>query len=339
MAETAQKRKRRQVDFKALKECADFTAVLYHYKLSLTAKGEELVGNCPFHEDTSGAFSVNIKKGVFHCFGCKAKGSILDFVCKKEGIGVRKAASLLAEICKIELPFLSGQVGDGGSETPDESDCRADSGGVETDARASNEETINPPLTFELKLETEHESVRRLGLSEETIRHFGLGFCSRGLFKDRIAIPIHDEHAALVAYAGRRVEGDQTDGDGSVYKFPDGFKVERIVYNLHRVPECARSVIVVEDFLSVFWLYSCGLPSVVGLPTPAASPFQLGLLRDRFEQIHFFLENLNGESIDIDAGMMALSRQRFVRRTVCPPDMRPYELSKNDVKQLLGFEL
>lgn len=34
---------------------------------------------CIFHEDRTGSLSVDLDKGVFHCFGCGAQGGLRDF--------------------------------------------------------------------------------------------------------------------------------------------------------------------------------------------------------------------------------------------------------------------
>lgn len=39
---------------------------------------------CPFHKDKDPSLSFSDEKGVFHCFGCKAKGDIVTFVRKME---------------------------------------------------------------------------------------------------------------------------------------------------------------------------------------------------------------------------------------------------------------
>ncbi len=76
--------KKNWVDFKRVKGSATFEQVLEHYGISLKpAKGDELVGLCPFHEDTKPSFRVNTKKRAFHCFGCDAKGNALDFIAVK----------------------------------------------------------------------------------------------------------------------------------------------------------------------------------------------------------------------------------------------------------------
>ena len=91
------------IDFKAIKAAADFRPVLAHYGLELKAKGPELIGLCPFHRDTRPSLRVNLEKQVFHCFGggCGAKGNIIDFVSRKEGVTIRAAAELVAEWCGL----------------------------------------------------------------------------------------------------------------------------------------------------------------------------------------------------------------------------------------------
>ena len=84
------------VSFIGLRERVSIQDILEHYGMlgKLNRQGDELVGQCPFHEDRRPSFSANISKNVFHCFagGCGKKGDILDFVARKEGVDVRQAA-------------------------------------------------------------------------------------------------------------------------------------------------------------------------------------------------------------------------------------------------------
>ena len=132
---------------------------------------------------------------------------------------------------------------------------------------------VNPPLGFELKdLDAEHPYLLGRGFTPETIRRFGLGFCLRGLLKDRVAIPLHDVAGTLVGYAGRVVDDAAITEDNPRYRFPgarerDGtvyeFRKTLFLYNGFRLKAPVDDLIVVEGFTGVWWLHQNGLPTVV----------------------------------------------------------------------------
>ncbi len=64
-------------------------------RIELKRSGESLVGLCPFHEEESPSFRLDPKRNVFNCFGCGAKGSVIDFVMLLEGVSFRHAVELL----------------------------------------------------------------------------------------------------------------------------------------------------------------------------------------------------------------------------------------------------
>ena len=47
-------------------------------KLEANSKGEGKA-LCPFHEEKTPSFNVNLKNGLWHCFGCDAGGDVFDF--------------------------------------------------------------------------------------------------------------------------------------------------------------------------------------------------------------------------------------------------------------------
>ena len=134
---------------------------------------------------------------------------------------------------------------------------------------------INPPLDFELKdLDYEHPYLKDRGFHAQTIRHFGLGVCSRGLMKGRVVIPLHDAAGRLVGYAGRVVDDTTISDDNPRYRLPGRreresriieFKKSLLLYNHHRLKQPVNDLIVVEGFTSVWWLTQWGYSSVVAL--------------------------------------------------------------------------
>src|ERR1700687_210027 len=64
----------------------------------LRKKDDELRGRCPIHQgEGQSTFHVNLGKNVFHCFSCKARGNVLDFVAAMEKCAVRDAGSKISE--------------------------------------------------------------------------------------------------------------------------------------------------------------------------------------------------------------------------------------------------
>jgi len=64
--------------------------------VKLSRVGKDLRGVCPFHEgDREPSLFVDPGKNLFHCFGCGAKGSPVDWVMKAEGVSFRHAVELL----------------------------------------------------------------------------------------------------------------------------------------------------------------------------------------------------------------------------------------------------
>ena len=55
----------------------------------------DLIGHCPFHQDKTPSFIVSPGKNLFHCMGCDAAGSVVDFVMKADGIDFKAAAQKL----------------------------------------------------------------------------------------------------------------------------------------------------------------------------------------------------------------------------------------------------
>ena len=82
-------------ELERLKREIDLAELVRGRGIQLEEKGKDLVGLCPFHEETTPSFRVSPSKNLFHCFGCGAKGSVVDLVMMLEGVSFRHAVEIL----------------------------------------------------------------------------------------------------------------------------------------------------------------------------------------------------------------------------------------------------
>ena len=86
-------------DFDAIKASADLAQVIASYGIGLKKQGADLVGLCPFHEDSKPSLHVTPAKQLWHCPACGAGGNVIQFVAKRDGLSEKEAAlQLLARL-------------------------------------------------------------------------------------------------------------------------------------------------------------------------------------------------------------------------------------------------
>lgn len=66
-------------DIVGLKAQVPISQVVAAAGINLKKRGREYQGLCPFHTEKTPSFTVNDKKQFYHCFGCGAHGSVIDF--------------------------------------------------------------------------------------------------------------------------------------------------------------------------------------------------------------------------------------------------------------------
>jgi DNA primase len=71
----------------------------YSSCLSLKATGtpNQFMACCPFHEDKHPSLSINVEKGLFHCFGCDESGDIFTFRMRLEHVSFPECLAAFAE--------------------------------------------------------------------------------------------------------------------------------------------------------------------------------------------------------------------------------------------------
>ena len=81
----------------------DIVDVVSSY-VTLTKKGSNYFGLCPFHNEKTGSFSVAPDKQIYHCFGCGKGGSVIGFIMEIENLSFPDAVRFLAKRVGLDVP-------------------------------------------------------------------------------------------------------------------------------------------------------------------------------------------------------------------------------------------
>ena len=272
------------VDFAAIKGSVDIQQVLDHYRVRLKrVRKEYLRGLCPLPTHGSAqsreSFGVDTGRNVWACHSascCQARqgkvgGNILDLVACMEACSVREAALRLR----------------GWSDVSVETGLRDQL--VSKGKRSGRSQEELPRLSFTLRLQWHPYLEQRGSRGKPPPGSESATMADRDSCGDRMVFPIHDEGGALVAYAGRTMDGREPR-----YLFPPGFHKSQVVFNLHRAVEFAARqggvAIVVEGFFDCLKVHQAGYGNVVALMGASLSDRQSELLHTYFRELVVMLD-------------------------------------------------
>jgi DNA primase len=309
------------VDFKAIKQAVSIQSVLDRYGINWLRKNkDELRGRCPIHKgDGERSFHINTAKNAFQCFSCKARGNVLDFVAAMEQCSVRDAALKLKDWFKV---------GESRQALAAPAIVAAD------DPEPVPVGPINPPLSFQLRVDHSHEYGLGRGLTLETLELFGAGVClSKGMFAGRFIIPLHNQAGELVGYAGRSLDDSEPK-----YLFPSrdkGFHKSHLLFGLHRVAPATKQIILVEGFFASMYLWQIGL-AAIGLLGSSLSKEQAGMLVDRFDRVLLLFDGDDAGRTATDDCLVRLGRRLWVKALVLPDGQQPDDLAAEALLELVS---
>lgn len=329
------------IDFKGLRKQLDFAEVLRRYGVEIKLSGQQHHGFCPLPahkgKKNSPSFSANLKRGIWQCFGCGEGGNILDFAVLMERANPKSGEDVRRVARELHQRFL------GGSKSSERTD--------EEPKESENENAlINAPLDFELKgLDATHPYLLGRGFASETIEKFGLGYCSRGLLANRVAIPLHEGDGRLVGYAGRLVDDELISEANPKYKFPGrrkrkgaihDFRKSLFLYNEHRIDKPIFDLVVVEGFTSVWWLTQAGIRDVVAPMGASCSEEQgkiiVSLVRESGRVWIFADGDEAGERCAVSI-LVRVASHRLVRWIRLESGKQPTGLAPSEVRNMFPF--
>src|SRR5262245_9625143 len=279
--------------------------------VKLKRAGENWKGLCPFHTEKTPSFTVNPKKGIFHCFGCKAGGDAFSFLRKQERLDFPEAVRALAERAGVELPTeraeraqdgrldgLRAVMTRAGQFFMDALWAPGDPG-AEKARRYLAGRGVEDDVARRFGLGYAPEGwdnllgfMRRHGIGEEMLSQAGLilprqnatGFYDR--FRGRLMFSIRDAQGRVVAFGGRALGPDEVKYINS----PETplYSKGQLLYALDLAKPSIRErnrAIVVEGYLDCLMAHQHGFTETVAALGTAFTAAQLGLLQRNAEEI------------------------------------------------------
>ncbi|WP_369012129.1 CHC2 zinc finger domain-containing protein [Erwinia pyrifoliae] len=79
-----------ETELQHLKAAVSLAAVVQAQGRQLFKRGKDLVTLCPFHEEKTPSMVISPAKNLYHCFGCDAGGSVLDWLMHSENLSLRR---------------------------------------------------------------------------------------------------------------------------------------------------------------------------------------------------------------------------------------------------------
>ena len=290
-----------------LRARADIVKVIGSY-VTLKKNGHRYVGLCPFHNETAPSFSVDEQKQVYHCFGCKAGGSVIQFVMDIERLSFPEAVAFLADQLHMPLPEMQNDPAYEKRRTLKERIYLAN----RTAARMYHQLLWQPESSAILHY------LQQRGLSDAVIRRFGIGaappsaqvghrlmeegfaeeeLVQAGLmlrregrtfdmFRNRAMVPIIDTSGNILGFGGRAM-GDAMPKYLNTSDTP-AFNKRYTVFaaNLLRKARGLSRVILVEGYMDVVALSQFGVEGVAATLGTALTPEQARLLHRFAPEVH-----------------------------------------------------
>ena len=274
----------------------DIVSVMQSY-VEVKRSGSSYMCRCPFHNEKTPSCSISSEKGLFHCFGCGAGGDVVTFIKQIENLDYAEAVRFLAQRAGMPMP-------------EDKDDGTADK------RRRMYEINREAGKYFHNLLFSEEgraglEYLQRRGLSEHTIKTFGLGYAKddfHGLhyylkslgysefdmvdasllvnnnnklydkFRNRVMFPIFDTRGNVVGFGGRAMD------DVSKPKYLNSsetmvFNKSTLLFALNKAKHTKSDyMILCEGYMDVISMHQAGFDSAVASLGTSLTEQQCGIL-------------------------------------------------------------
>lgn len=241
-------------------------------RVKLIARGNRLIGLCPFHQEKTPSFHVRDDDGYYHCFGCGVSGDAISFLREQESMSFMDAINHLAGMAGMTVPEQQ-------KLSPEEREQRNSMAHMLEAAAQFFEQNLQKDSGLPAKSYLEKRQVslssqtryrigyapasgllphlERLGYKPEDIVAAGLARRSTrdqslyDNFRNRLMFPIKNPRGEVIAFGGRALGEDQEPKYLNSADSPM-FHKKLVLYGLKEARERIKdglSVIVSEGYM------------------------------------------------------------------------------------------
>ncbi|KGA37135.1 DNA primase [Pectobacterium odoriferum] len=256
-------------------------------RVKLKKQGKNYHACCPFHHEKTPSFTVNGDKQFYHCFGCGAHGTAIDFLMNYDRLEFVETIEELATMHGLEVPYETG-TGPTKQEIHQRHNQYELMGHISSFYQQALRHSVGVPAL---------QYLQQRGLSAEVISHFAIGFAPSGWdnvlkrfgegsdrnvlndvgmlvtndqgrmydrFRERVMFPIRDKRGRVIAFGGR-VLGNDTP---KYLNSPETgiFHKGRQLYGLYEAQQSHKDLkrlLVVEGYMDVVALAQFGIDYAV----------------------------------------------------------------------------
>jgi len=273
-----------EITIEEIKSKANIVDVISRY-INVIKKGNNYVAVCPFHSDTNPSMNISVDKQIYKCFSCGAGGNVFTFVSEYEKVGFIEAVKKVASYINYDLSNYTFE--ETKKEDPKKlkllnlikDTCEfynynlinTDNEGIKyLKNRGITEEII---ANFKIGYASSDSSkllryLTKKGYTVEEIVEAGIGLNNNGFmdrFNGRVVFSITDLNGNVVAFSGRRIDGEKTN------KYINSnenllFNKSECLYNFYEAKTHilqTKTVYIVEGFMDAIALYKSNIKNVV----------------------------------------------------------------------------
>ena len=336
---------------------SDIADVVGQY-VALTRKGSNLFGLCPFHNEKTPSFSVSPDKQIYHCFGCKKGGGVINFIMEIENRTFPDAVRFLAKRANMEVPE---------EEQGRESQLRARILALNRDAARFYYQCLQKPEGAAVA-----EYLNRRRITRQTAVRFGLGasldqwdaliqamthkgyskteLLSAGLavqgknggiydkFRNRLMFPVIDVRGDVVAFGGRVLDKSEPKYMNSQETLV--FSKRRVLYGLNLAKKSKRpNIILCEGNIDVVTMHQAGFDNAVASMGTALTTEQTRLLSRYTKELVLCYDNDNAGQLATARALEILDNSEFsVKVLRLPQRLVDGQYVKQDADDFIKFQ-